>query len=333
VSAATGKTYDELISPEYEKLRRAYIKQKYHFVGRYAVVKPCHWMKKSLVTRGEEYCYKQRFYGIPCHRCLQMSPTIFCNERCIFCWRAHPEDVGAKIDELGPFKYDDPEDIVRNSLIEWRRILSGYGGNPKVDRMMLEEAMRPTHAAISLVGEPTMYPYIGELIDAYFRYGFKTVFLVTNGTRPDVLERLEREPSQLYVSVVAPDLETFEAVTRPIIPAKTAWEALMKTLDLLQSFSVPTVMRITLVKGYNMKDVEKYAKLVERAQPTYVEPKAAMSVGYFKHRLDVSNMPKFSEVKEFGLRLAELTGYKLIDEVVNSRIVLLSKLDKPIKLV
>jgi len=327
------KTFDEQISSEYEKLRRAYIRQKYHFVGRYAVVKPCHWVKKSLLTKGKEYCYKQRFYGIPCHRCLQMSPTIFCNERCIFCWRAHPEDVGARIDELGPFKYDDPDSIVKNSLIEWKRILIGYKGNPKVDKVMLEEALRPIHAAISLVGEPTMYPYIGELIDAYFKHGFKTVFLVTNGTRPDVLERLEREPSQLYVSVVAPDIETFEVVTKPIIPAKVAWNNLMKTLELLQSFKVPTVMRITLVKDYNMKHIEKYAKLVELAQPTYVEPKAAMSVGYFKHRLKVSNMPRFSEVKEFGAKLAELTGYKMIDEVLSSRIVLLSKLDKPIKLI
>ena len=319
-------TFDERIKSEYEKLRKAYTKQKYHFVGKYAVVKPCHWTRKSLLTKGKEYCYKQRFYGIPSHRCLQMSPTIFCNERCIFCWRAHPEDVGARIDELGPFQYDDPVSIVENSLIEWRRMLIGYKGNPKVDRRMLEEALRPIHAAISLVGEPTMYPYIGELIDAYFRYGFKTVFLVTNGTRPDVLEKLEREPSQLYVSVVAPDLETFKIVTRPIIPAKVAWNNLLKTLELLQSFSIPTVMRITLVKGYNMKDVEKYAKLVELAQPTYVEPKAAMSVGYFKHRLSVSNMPKFFEVKEFGIKLAELTGYKIIDEVVSSRIVLLLSL-------
>ena len=327
------KTLDEQIKPEYEKLRKAYVKQKYHFIGKYAVVKPCHWLKKSLLTRGKEYCYKQKFYGIPSHRCLQMSPTIFCNERCIFCWRAHPEDVGARINELGPFKYDDPEDIVKNSLVEWRRVLIGYKGNPSVDRAMLEEALRPIHVAISLVGEPTMYPHIGQLIDAYFKHGFKTAFLVTNGTRPDVLEKLEREPSQLYVSVVAPDLETFKVVTKPIIPVKVAWNSLMKTLELLQSFKVPTVMRITLVKGYNMKDVEKYAKLVELAQPTYVEPKAAMSVGYFKHRLSVSNMPRFSEVKEFGMKLAELTGYKMVDEAFSSRIVLLSQLDKPIKLI
>ena len=328
----TAKTYDELIKDEYEKLRKAYSKQGYHFVGKYAVVKPCHWMKKSLLTRGKEFCYKQKFYGIPSHRCLQMSPTIFCNERCVFCWRAHPEELGVKINELGPFKYDDPESIVINSVIEWKRILSGYRGNPKVDPLMLEEAMRPIHVAISLVGEPTLYPYLGQLVDAYFKYGFKTAFIVTNGTRPDVLENLERKPSQLYVSVVAPDFETFKKVARPIISPKIAWNNLMNTLELLPSFSIPTVIRITLVKGLNMHNLEGYAKLIEKAEPTYVEPKAAMSVGYFKYRLTKDNMPRHSEVREFGKKLAELIGYKMIDEAVNSRIVLLSKLDKPIKL-
>lgn len=261
-----------------------------------------------------------------------MSPTIFCNERCVFCWRAHPEELGVKINELGPFKYDDPESIVINSVIEWKRILSGYRGNPKVDPLMLEEAMRPIHVAISLVGEPTLYPYLGQLVDAYFKYGFKTAFIVTNGTRPDVLENLERKPSQLYVSVVAPDFETFKKVARPIISPKIAWNNLMKTLELLPSFSIPTVIRITLVKGLNMHNLEGYAKLIEKAEPTYVEPKAAMSVGYFKYRLTKDNMPRHSEVREFGKKLAELIGYKMIDEAVNSRIVLLSKLDKPIKL-
>ncbi len=316
-----------------EALRREYFKRKYHFVGRVAVVKPCHWMRKSLVTRGREYCYKQKFYGIPSHRCLQMSPTIFCNERCVFCWRPHPEELGIEIDELSFQGFDEPEDIVVNSLIEWRRMLSGFKGNPRVDPLMLEEAMRPIHAAISLTGEPTMYPRIGELIDAYFRHGFKTVFLVTNGTRPDVLKRLEREPSQLYVSVVAPDPETFRKVTRPLIPPNKAWGSLMETLDLLQSFNVPTVMRLTLVKGLNMDNIDGYAELVERAQPTYVEPKAAMDVGFFRHRLTKHHMPRYSEVLEFGRKLAEKTGYKIIDGSVNSRIVLLSKLNKPIKLI
>ncbi|RLE60557.1 MAG: 4-demethylwyosine synthase TYW1 [Thermoprotei archaeon] len=312
-------------------IRRAYIKQKYHFVGRYAVVKPCHWVKKSLNTRGREHCYKQKFYGIPTHRCLQMSPTIFCNEECVFCWRAHPRELGVKIDETGEFKYDAPEDIVRNSLLEWRRILSGYGGNPNVDRLMLEEALRPIHAAISLIGEPTLYPYLGELVKEFFKNGFKTVFIVTNGTRPEVLANLEVYPSQLYVSVVGPNREVFEKTTRPLIP--NAWDKLNETLEILSSFNIPTVMRLTLVKGLNMVDIEGYAKLVLKAEPTYVEPKAAMDVGWFRRRLDRTNMPTHEDIRRFSEKLSELTGYRIIDESIPSRIVLLSKLDRPIRLV
>ena len=33
-------------------------------------------------------CYKQTFYGIQSHRCLQMTPSINqCNHMCLFCWR------------------------------------------------------------------------------------------------------------------------------------------------------------------------------------------------------------------------------------------------------
>ncbi|HDM36274.1 MAG TPA: 4-demethylwyosine synthase TYW1, partial [Candidatus Syntrophoarchaeum butanivorans] len=37
--------------------------------------------------RGGEFCYKGRFYGVASHRCIQMTPTILCNQACIHCWR------------------------------------------------------------------------------------------------------------------------------------------------------------------------------------------------------------------------------------------------------
>ncbi|RLE69514.1 MAG: 4-demethylwyosine synthase TYW1 [Thermoprotei archaeon] len=314
-----------------ENIREAYRKQRYHFVGKFAVVKPCIWVKKALNSNGRIYCYKEKFYGIPTHRCLQMSPTIFCNEECIFCWRAHLRELGSKIEITGKFESDNPELIVENSLREWRAILSGYKTNPNVSKEILEEAMRPIHAAISLVGEPTLYPYLGELIESFYKHGFKTVFVVTNGTRPDILEKLDPLPSQLYVSVVGPNKNIFNRTAMPLI--LDAWDRLMKTLSLLNTLSIPTVMRITLVKGLNMTDIDGYAKLIKMAQPTYVEPKAAMDIGWFRKRLPRSAMPSSEDIRKFAKKLAEKTGYKIIDESYPSRIVLLSKLDKPIKLI
>jgi tRNA wybutosine-synthesizing protein 1 len=236
--------------------------------------------------------------------------------------------LGIKWDEMKLPKWDSPEEIVEGSIKAQLEILSGYKGNPKTNMQKFEEALTPRHAAISLTGEPTLYKPIGELIQAFHRRGF-TTFLVSNGTVPSALAKLGEEPTQLYTSVCAPDKETYKQVCRPQIPK--AWEKLSKTLELLPSFKCPTVFRITSVRGFNMKNIEGYAKLIEKANPTYVEPKAYMHVGFSRLRLGYENMPRHREIREFAMQLAEETGYNIIDESKESRVVLLSKLKKPIR--
>jgi len=314
-----------------EEMKKIYMKQGYHFIGKYALIKPCHWLRRSLITKGIQHCYKQKFYGIPSHRCLQLSPTIACTQRCLYCWRVQAADLGLVWNDYVIKDYDNPEDIVLNGILMQRQILSGFKGNPKVNAEILEEAFRPIHAAISLVGEPTLYPRIGELIAAFFRHGFKTTFLVTNGTLPEALSNIECEPSQLYVSLSAPNENIYRKLCRPKI--SDGWKRLKESLEILGSFSCPTVIRITLVKGWNMQNPEEYAKIIDEAEPTYVEVKAAMSLGGSRLRLPIESMPKHEEVKAFGMKIGEAASYNLIDEAVESRIILLSKLEKPIKLI
>jgi tRNA wybutosine-synthesizing protein 1 len=76
--------------------------------------------------------------------------------------------------------------------------------------------------------------------------------------------------------------------------------------------------------------VDDYAELVKRAEPTYIEAKAYMHVGFSGLRLDYECMPSYEEVYDFARRLAERTGYMVIDESIESRVVLLSKRRKPI---
>jgi tRNA wybutosine-synthesizing protein 1 len=224
--------------------------------------------------------------------------------------------------------WDSPEDIVNGSITAQIKILSGYRGNPKTNMQKFHEALTPKHAAISLTGEPTLYEPIGELIHTFHRRGF-TTFLVSNGTMPSRLKKLSQEPTQLYISVCASDKETFNHVCRPQIPK--AWEKLNETLSLLHSFKCPTVIRITLVRGLNMKTIEGYAKLINEAEPTYVEPKAYMYVGFSRLRLGYEHMPNHQEIREFAEKLAMETGYNISDESMDSRVVLLSKLKRPIK--
>ncbi len=49
-------------------------RQQYRFVGKHSAVKICHWTKQSLT--GIDTCYKETFYGINAHRCVQMSPSV-----------------------------------------------------------------------------------------------------------------------------------------------------------------------------------------------------------------------------------------------------------------
>ena len=259
-----------------------------------------------------------------------MTPAVLnCTMRCLFCWRAQSSDLKIKWSEAEQPKWDSPKDVVEGCIKAQLKILSGYKGNPKTDSKKLSEALSPKHVAISLAGEPTLYPSLSDLIQSFHKKGF-TTFLVSNGTLPHSLSQLSEEPTQLYISVCAFDKENFLETCRPQIPS--AWENLNETLSLLSGFRCPTVIRITLTKHLNMKNPELYARLIEKANPTYIEPKAYMHVGFSRLRLGFENMPTHKEIQEFAVRLAKEMGYNILDESPESRVVLLSRFEKPIKL-
>ncbi len=308
-----------------DPLIQALKKQKYHLVGSHSAVKRCKWFYEALTS--DRSCYKQKFYGIKSHQCIQMSPALFyCTQQCLFCWRAQSGDLQITWDEMKLPQWDSPEDIAKGVLKAQDRILTGYKGNAKTIQQKFREALRPRHVAISLTGEPTLYEPLGELIRTFHSKGF-TTFLVSNGSLPEKLSKLSHEPTQLYVSVCAPNEQVFARVCRPQLP--NAWAKLNETLAFLPSFHCPTVVRTTLVKAHNMDDVDGYAKLVEKANPTYIEAKAYMHIGFSGLRLGFDSMPQHKEVKTFALQLAEKTGYEVVDESVESRVVLLSKKEKP----
>ena len=309
-----------------EPLMQALKKHKYHLVGRHSAVKRCKWFYEAL-TSGRS-CYKQKFYGINSHQCIQMSPSLYhCTQQCLFCWRAQNGDLQITWDELKLPEWDPPEEIAQGILKAQDRILTGYKAHPKTDPQKFREACRPKHVAISLTGEPTLYEPLGELLHTLHNKGL-TSFLVSNGNLPKKLAALTEEPTQLYISVCAPNEEVFKRVCRPQLP--DAWEHLNETLAFLPSFRCPTVIRSTLVKNKNMEDIDGYAKLVTKADPTYVEVKAYMHIGFSSLRLSFDSMPSHKEVFDFALQLSEKTGYKILDEAPDSRVVLLSKRDKPI---
>lgn len=293
----------------------------YRLVGRneHSAVEICRWTKKSLL--GEGVCYKQKFYedihGIKSHRCLQMTPSLpFCDNRCVFCWR--DSAMNSPVWE-GPV--DEPSEILDEAIVAQRELLSGFKGNPEADREKWKEAQDPKLCAISLDGEPTLYPKLSGLIEEC-QYRDITSFLVTNGQHPERLGEVT-EPSQLYISLAAPDRETYRKICRPLV--SDPWEKLNESIELMSSFNAVTVLRLTLVKDWNLKNASGYAELIRKAEPDFVEPKGYMCVGYSRRRLEMENMPTHEEIRKFSSVLSKLTGYEVACDSEASRVVLLEK--------
>ncbi|MBD3248559.1 4-demethylwyosine synthase TYW1 [Candidatus Woesearchaeota archaeon] len=294
-------------------------KQQNEVIGEHSAVKICTWTKKSLKDEG--VCYKEKFYGISSHRCCQLSPSMnFCQNSCIFCWRPIEHTVGTEMKG----KIDDPKTLIDNAIKAQRKLLNGFPGNPKTNMKKFKQAQDPNQFAISLSGEHTIYPKLGELI-AEIKKRKATSYVVTNGMLPDKIKTLSPLPTNLYISLDAPNETIFKKVDRPKL--KDAWKRLNKSLDILKTLDTTTVLRVTMIKGMNMIKPEKYAELIEKAQPDHVELKAYMFVGSSRHRLTIDNMPRHHEVKEFTeLILKHLKDYSLKDEKKESRVVLLKKL-------
>lgn len=288
----------------------------YRFVGshNHAAAKICHWTKQSILDKG--VCYKEKFYGIESHRCLQMAPAVpNCQQKCEFCWR----DLSYTQTQWEG-EYDDPKTIVDEAVKAQNNLLCGFFGNDKANKEKLEESKTPTNAAISLAGEPMLYPEIDELIAEFNRRNF-TTFVVSNGQCVDKLKNLENEPYQLYLSLDAPTKKIYNDVCQPQI--SEGWDNLNQSLDTLASFNSRTCIRTTCVKGRNMTNSEKYAELIKKASPDFVEIKAYMCVGSSRHRLTPDNMPTFDEVKSFAQKIGENCGKKIVNESEVSRVVLL----------
>ena len=290
--------------------------QGYQLTGKHSAVKVCYWTAKAL---GEgRHCYKGQFYGIESHRCLQMSPSIdACNLHCRFCWRYQ----GWEYDETLP-EFDDPSTLLSKSIEAQRKLLSGFGGDPRVDRARWEESREPRHVAISLTGEPTFYPKLSEFLRLCHERGI-TTFLVTNGTNPDGLRALDPLPTQLYCSITAPNAEIFRRLTLPA--REDAWDRILESLRILKDLKTRRVIRHTLVRGWNLGWEEQYAELDRMAAPDFIEPKGYVYMGRSRQRLSRDHVPTHEEVRQFGTRLAGLLGYPVVDEAPDSKVLLLCR--------
>ncbi|NDB47424.1 MAG: 4-demethylwyosine synthase TYW1 [Nitrososphaeria archaeon] len=307
------------------------LKKAKYGISDHSTVELCHWTKKSF--KGEESCYKHKFYGISTHQCMEFSPAgMYCENRCVYCWR--PMEFYDSL-EMNPQNVAEPEDIVNNLMTERRKLIMGFYGDPRAITKKLDESLLPAHYAISLSGEPTMYPKLPQLI-RYLKTlpATKSIFLVTNGQEPQMLKRLQDEdalPTQIYLSTNAADHDSFMRINKPRY--SDSWERWNQSLELLQNLDTRTVLRMTMIRNHNDLEsmIPAFADMIKRANVHFIEIKSYMHIGRSTNRLDYSDMLEFDEISHFANQLAQKSQiYSVSNESTISRIVLLQNQQRQI---
>ncbi len=293
-------------------------KKGYGFYGNSAV-EVCLWTKNSL--RGKGVCYKQKFYGIKSHRCMQFSPILECEERCIFCWR--PVEIFKK----NKIKAENPEQMIENLIKERKILLSGFGSSVK-NKKLLEESKIPELFSFSLIGESTLYPYLPEAINYIKKKNSKNIiFLVTNGQEPKMIEKLIKRnalPTQMTLSVVAGNKELFKRICNPLY--KDAWKRFNRTILLFKKLNCRKVLRFVVIKGLNdsEKDIKEFSDLIQKANPDFAHVKGYTHLGNSRNFLKAENQPFHKEIKNISRKIIRLAkDYYIAGDSEISKVVLL----------
>lgn len=320
-----------MVNEELEEAKTKLRKEGYGIVGNHSAVKICLWTKNSI--KGDSGCWKEKFYGISSAGCCQMTPSLFhCENKCLHCWRNLNYTSNKKIKNA-----DNPVEILDNIVEDRKKLLYGLKGAKNIDLKKFQESLVPKLYTMSLSGEPTLYPKLGEMFKE-IRKRKAVSFLVTNGLNPEVLSRFKKDefPTQITISTNAPNEKLFKIWHQS---TKTdAWDKFNESLEVMHDLkNVRRVIRLTLVmRGSNgdFKEVEnmteenvsEYCKLIEKANPDFVHIKGFKSVGYARARMDYDKQPWMSDVKEYALKIRDkLNGYEVAGEDERSCVVMLAK--------
>ncbi len=200
---------------------------------------------------------------------------------------------------------DAPELIVEGALAKHAAMVKEFKGTPGVIPARWAAAAVPRHCALSLVGEPIMYPHINALLRLLHGRRIST-FLVTNAQFPDAIAALE-PVTQLYVSIDAPTREALRAVDRPLFA--DFWERFLGCLDALRAKRQRTVYRLTLIAGpegnMGRGAAAAYAALIARGAPELIEVKGVTWSGVSDgSNLTMASVPWHADVKAFCEELA-----------------------------
>ncbi|XP_037631700.1 LOW QUALITY PROTEIN: S-adenosyl-L-methionine-dependent tRNA 4-demethylwyosine synthase TYW1 [Sebastes umbrosus] len=252
------------------------------------------------------------------HRCMETTPSLACANKCVFCWRHHTNPVGTE----WRWKIDPAEKILEDALEKHQSMIRQFRGVPGVKPERYEEGLEAKHCALSLVGEPIMYPEINTFIRLLHSHRISS-FLVTNAQFPQEIRTLV-PVTQLYVSVDASTKDSLKKIDRPLF--KDFWPRFLDSLRALGEKRQRTVYRLTLVKAWNVEEMQSYSELIALGQPDFIEVKGVTYCGESSaSSLTMANVPWHQEVVAFVQQLADmLPQYEIACEHEHSNCLLIA---------
>ena len=110
LEGAGKKEAEQLPEMVTKRQRQQLTKEGYKLIGSHSAVKLCRWTKHQL--RGRGGCYKHTFYGITSYQCMEVTPSLACANKCVFCWRHHKNPVGTS----WKWRMEAPDFIVNEAV-------------------------------------------------------------------------------------------------------------------------------------------------------------------------------------------------------------------------
>lgn len=179
---------------------------------------------------------KTSFLDYPGQPCAVVF-TPFCNMNCGYCHNEH-------------ILHGSPELLDEEAILEHLRKRFGL-----------------LKAVVISGGEPTLQQNLESFIREVRDIGY-LVKLDTNGTKPQILQKLIRDGLVDYVAMdIKGPLEQYDAVTR----VKNDLSAIQKSIAILRNTGVAHEFRTTFAPMLTTEDIVAAAKLVEGTERYYLQ--------------------------------------------------------------
>lgn len=199
----------------------------------------------------------------------KISAIIFtqgCNFRCPYCH--NPELITGNSEQK--IENDSPLPSPLRTLPKERLniVPERSGLRVRVILKFLETRRGKLDGVVITGGEPTLHKSLPEFIRQIKGLGF-CVKLDTNGTNPDMLQKLIEENLIDYVAMdIKAPVEKYHEVTC----CKLNTENILKSIEILKNSSVEYEFRTTVVKSQlAIKDFEQIGKMIAGAPKYYLQ--------------------------------------------------------------